>query len=196
MNALRSQSARALAAGAVCLAILSGMMVLHAWPLWTGASVTLPVVPVDPRDMFRGEYVRLATPAMRLTTKSDPVPSDGRLVVTPIGGGWAKRTVPPDAVYVQLERAAAGDEWAPVSVSLDPVQDRTNLRGRVLYYDAGSEQLNVDYGLDRFYMQEGTARPVEDAIRMKKRVQMEVAVASSGRARIRRLLIDGVPVGQ
>jgi uncharacterized membrane-anchored protein len=196
MNAFTSQSARALAAGAVCLAILSGMIVLHAWPLWTGASVILPVEPVDPRDMFRGEYVRLATPATRLSTRPNPDPSERLLVVTPLGEGWAKRTVPPAVIYVQLERAEGSGEWAPVSVSLDPVQGRTNLRGRVVHYDTSSEELNVDYGLDRFYMQEGTARPVEDAIRSKKRVQLEVAVASSGRARIRRLLIDGVPVGQ
>jgi uncharacterized membrane-anchored protein len=43
-------------------------------------------------------------------------------------------------------------------------------------------------------MQEGTARSVEDAMRERKRVQMEVAVAASGHARIRRLLIDGSQV--
>jgi len=52
----------------------------------------------------------------------------------------------------------------------------------------------VDYGLDSFYMQEGKSRRVEEAIRQRRLVQMQVAVASSGQARIKTLLIDGVAV--
>jgi uncharacterized membrane-anchored protein len=52
----------------------------------------------------------------------------------------------------------------------------------------------VDYGLDAFYMQEGTAAPVERALVEGRLVQMQVAVASSGRSRIRTLLVDGVPL--
>ena len=195
-HAFDSPSLRALAAGAACILILSGMIVLHAWPLWTGTPVILPVEPVDPRDMFRGEYVRISTPATRLVTGSSVSPSDRRLAVMPLGPGWEKRTIPPDVAYVQLEPSAASGEWRPVSVSLDPVAGRTNLRGRVVHYDADSRSLSLDYGLDRYYMQEGTARPVEDAVRQNKHVQMEIAVAASGRARIRRLLVDGVAVGQ
>ena len=66
MNRL-SQSLGTLLAGAVCLSILCGVLVVHAWPLWTGQSVLLPVTPIDPRDLFRGrEYLRLDTPATRL----------------------------------------------------------------------------------------------------------------------------------
>jgi hypothetical protein len=43
-------------------------------------------------------------------------------------------------------------------------------------------------------MQEGTAKPVELALLDGRGVQMQVAIASSGRARIRTLLVDGVPV--
>ena len=67
-----------------------------------------------------------------------------------------------------------------------------NLRGRVSWYERQGERLNVDFGLDRYFMQEGTAKPVEDALRARQRVQMEIAVASSGHARIRQLLVDGV----
>ena len=69
-----------------------------------------------------------------------------------------------------------------------------NLRGRVTRQQADSGVLTIDYGLDSYFMQEGTAKPVEDAMRERKRVQMEIAVAVSGHARIRRLLIDGRPV--
>ncbi|HET7217614.1 MAG TPA: GDYXXLXY domain-containing protein [Vicinamibacterales bacterium] len=193
---MKSRGVAALMSGAVCLAILGGMIVVHAWPLWTGTSVLLPVVPIDPRDMFRGDYVRLSTPAERLTTRAGATTSVDRLAVTPVGGDWAKRSVPPPAVYVQLEPTHANGEWRPVSVSLDPVAGAVNLRGRVRFDDTSSESLNVDYGLDRYYVQEGNGRAIEDAIRSKRRVEMEVAVAASGHARIRRLLIDGIPAGQ
>ena len=204
MNRL-SQSLRTLLAGAVCLSILCGVLVVHAWPLWTGQSVLLPVTPVDPRDLFRGEYVRLATPATRLTVRSDLQAQAGALAVTPIGSWWSELPSDPAdryraligrVVYVQLEPRGDAGESQPVSISIAPVADRINLRGRVSRYDHDGQPLEVDYGLDTYFMQEGTARPVEDALRARRRVQMDVAVTSSGHARIRRLLVDGTALGQ
>jgi uncharacterized membrane-anchored protein len=80
-------------------------------------------------------------------------------------------------------------------VSADRVAGAFNLRGRVKYA-SDPRVLYVDYGLDTFYMQEGSARRVEQAIGQQRNVQMQVAIASSGRARIKTLLIDGVPVGR
>jgi len=202
---LLSQERRALLGGAVCLSILAGMLVTHAWPLWTGRTVVLPVTPVDPRDMFRGEYVRLNTPATRLTTLAGSEARDGAIVVTP-SGRWSTALSPDGSaramelyarvVYVQLDARGEAGESAPVSISLEPLPGRINLRGRVRSYEPAGERLTVDYGLDRYFMQEGTAMPVEEALADRRRVQIEIAVADSGRARIRRLLVDGRPVGQ
>jgi uncharacterized membrane-anchored protein len=203
MNRL-SQSLRTLLAGVVCLSVLSGVLVVHAWPLWTGQSVLLPVTPIDPRDLFRGEYVRLDTPATRLTVRAEGEASAGSMAVAPVGRWWAE--LPSDqylryealhgrVVYVQLEARGEAGESQPTSISIEPVADRINLRGRVDGYNQKNE-LEVDYGLDSFFMQEGTAKPVEDALRMRRRVQMEIAVTGSGHARIRRLLVDGVAVGR
>lgn len=190
-----SQPKRALLAGATCLLILGGMIVGHAWPLWTGRVVTMKVVPVDPRDLFRGEYVRLNTAATEL--HRDPA--------TPASAAWAVVRPLDDVyvdsrrgayVYVQLEPTAAGD-YTPASVSRRPVPGAINLRGRDKFRASRSHVttvLYVDYGLDAFYVQEGRARRVEEAIRQGRDVRMQVAIASSGRARIKGLLIDGVPV--
>ena len=84
-----------------------------------------------------------------------------------------------------------------MSISIEPVADRTNLRGRIDGYDSYiGDMVKIDYGLDSFFMQEGTAKPVEDALRLRRRVQMGIAVTGSGHARIRRLLVDGVAVGR
>ena len=51
--------------------VLASMVVDRTLLLKTGREITLPIVPVDPRDLFRGEYVRLGydintVPAMLL----------------------------------------------------------------------------------------------------------------------------------
>jgi len=200
-----SQQLRTLLAGAVCLSILSGVLVVHAWPLWTGQAALLPVTPVDPRDMFRGEYVRLNTPATRLAVRSESAAPAGTMAVTPVGSWWAE--LPADehsrhqslrgrVVFVQLEPRGDAGESRPVSISSEPLAGRPNLRGRITWYEPDGERLNVDYGLDSFFMQEGTAKPVENALRQRRRVQMQIAIASSGHARIRRLVVDGVAVGR
>ena len=117
-----SQPLRTMLAGAVCLSILCGVLVVHAWPLWTGQSVLLPVTPVDPRDLFRGEYVRLDTPATRLVVRSGGQAPVGALAVTPVGSWWSELPSDPynrhvslfgRLVYVQLElRGEAGESAA------------------------------------------------------------------------------------
>ena len=186
---------RAVLAGVICLAVLGGMIVGHAWPLWTGRSVTMKVTPVDPRDPFRGEYVRLRTAANSLHVGTAGLPGDppNRVTVQPLSDGLdnpGRGTV----VYVQLEPSGTGD-YVPVSISTTRAPNKLNLRGRVTYATAGSS-IDVDYGLDAFYVQEGTGPIVESALREGRNVQIEVAIASSGQSRIRGLMVDGVRVGR
>ena len=218
MTLQTSPPIRALSAGAICLSILSGMIVLHSWPLWFGQAALLPVTPIDPRDPFRGEYVQLNTPATNLFIQTgDRGPGAGdrgrgtrpgvapvaAVAVTPVGDWWDRLPAATDwkrhraiygmTIYVQLEPQGGAGEYHAVSASDRPVPGPLNLRGRVhSLYAANS--LRVSYGLDSYFMQEGTAKPVEDALRNGRKVQMEIAVADTGRARIRRVLVDGVPV--
>lgn len=193
-------TARTIVAGAVCLAILSGVLVVHAWPLWTGQPALLPVTPVEPRDTFRGEYVRLGTPATRIVVRPAAPAQSGVLTVAAGDSWWDDLSargalIVGRTIYVQLETLGESGESRPVSVSGAPLPDRMNLRGRVTHHQADNGVLTIDYGLDSYFMQEGMAKTVEDAMRERRRVQMEIAVAASGHARIRRLLIDGSPVG-
>lgn len=197
-----SMPSRAIAGGAVCLAILGGMIVGHAWPLWTGRTVLLRVRPVDPRDLFRGEFVRIGLPAGWLVVTEDAAKTvPGKIAVRPLGRwqeyarlGWRDpERLRQSVVYVQLEPAAGGAEYQPVSISDTPVDDELNLRGRLRWVEP-SGVVDIDYGLDAFYMREGTARPIEHAMGAGRLVQIEVAIASSGKSRIRNLLVDGVAV--
>jgi uncharacterized membrane-anchored protein len=194
MTAKLSLPTRVMAAGAICLTILGGMIVGHAWPLWTGRMVTMKVTPVDPRDPFRGEYVRLGTAANRLRVGAAGLPpaGDNRIVVQPLGSVF-EEPARGSVVYVQLQPSATGD-FLPATISATRVADALNLRGRIRYVTNRGD-LDVDYGLDAFYVQEGTGPVLEQALREGRNVQMEVAIAPSGQSRIRSLLVDGVRVG-
>ena len=183
-------STRALAAGAVCLSILGGMMITHAWPLWTGQVVVLPVRPVDPRDLFRGEFVRLDNGISVIAVRENGSADAPGPLALPPAGHWTNERLNGQLVYVQLQ-PTEGTEHEAVSISREPVDGALNLRGRVVHSVDGGTIFRVDYGLDAFFMQEGTALPVEQAVRDGGRVQMEVVIASSGRARIRTLIVDG-----
>ena len=195
MTLTLSLPARVVTAGTMCLAILGGMIVGHAWPLWTGRTVTMKVTPVDPRDLFRGEYVRLGTAANRLRVGAAGVPAagDNRVVVQALGSG-VEEPARGSIIYVQLQPSAAGD-YVPVTISATRVADALNLRGRIRYVTSRGN-LDVDYGLDAYYVQEGTGPVLEQALRAGRNVQMEIAIAASGRSRIRSLLVDGVRVAR
>ena len=194
-------STRALIAGAICLAILGGMLVGHAWPLWTGRDVLIPATVNGAPRWTPGQYVSLSMSADRLLIGTpDTTTQSPRTAVRAIEP-WVKSDPPPPslyrrlhgkAVYVQLDATPSG-EYAPVSVSLQRVEGATNLRG-IVTGAPGPREIQVEYGLDAFYMQEGHAEAVEKAYREKRHVQMQVAIARSGRARIRNLFINGVPV--
>jgi hypothetical protein len=204
MTSIASLATRSIASGAICLAILGGMMAGHAWPLWTGTTIVLPLEPVDARDVFRGEYIRIRTPANRIVVGDDAnMGTAGAVAVRPAGewpwrwpvrGRDQKRLPRGTIAYVQLEPGpdrSGSPEYRPVSISLEPVEGAINLRGRVF---PRPDMLLLNYGVDAYYMQEGRAQEIDEALRQGRRVQMEVAVTSSGRARIRTLLVDGVRV--
>lgn len=200
---------RALTGGVLCLAILGGMIVGHAWPLWTGRTVVLAAAVLGKGEPHAsGQYLRLSTPAMQLALDEAQNGGSAATYVKTVGAGWDTSTNDPGwgrairghVVFVQLEAGADGS-YAPVSVSFAPVAGATNLRGRVRGWRAGPQQgastprtLLVDCGLEAYYLEQGQAERVAAQIGKAGSVQMEVAIAASGQARIARLLVNGQPV--
>jgi uncharacterized membrane-anchored protein len=150
-----------------------------------GVEVTLQTRPVDPRDLLRGDYVVLRydisqVPAGALAGK----PSDARNPV----------------VFVKLAPNADG-LYAAVSVHAEPVPvtaPEVLIRGRVSS-SCGStvrtfcDRLTVKYGLESYFVPEGEGGKLEQA-RNQQKLRIVAAVLPSGRAAIKRLLLDGVPV--
>ncbi|MBR0833189.1 GDYXXLXY domain-containing protein [Bradyrhizobium manausense] len=150
-----------------------------------GREVTLQTRPVDPRDLLRGDYVVLGYDITQLPA--------GALAGQPMAG---RNPV----VFVKLAPDASG-LYQAVSVHAEPVTvtaPEVLIRGRVAY-SCGStnrifcDKLTIRYGLESYFVPEGEGRKLEQA-RNQQKLRVVAAVLPSGRAAIKRLLLDGEPV--
>lgn len=175
------------AAALVQIVLLAAMIIDRAQILRDGAEVTLQTRPVDPRDFLRGDYVVLGYDITQLPA--------GSLQNQPSG-----ERHPP--VYVKLTPNRDG-VYEPISVHAGPVavtNPEVLIRGRVNYgascgskSDVFCEKLTIRYNLESYFVPEGEGRKLED-LRNQRKLAVVAAVLPSGRAAIKRLLIDGKPV--
>jgi uncharacterized membrane-anchored protein len=163
-----------LAALVLCGLILA-TVVQRAGILRSGQEVRLEIVPVDPRDLFRGDYVVLS---YRIGTVD--APKD----VTAFTRG--------QQVFVTL-RPDASDKFGAVAISAE----RPAVSGRDVVISGvvsrpGSRDVGVRYGLESYFVPQGEGKKIELAPRGL--LEVVAAIAPSGQAAIKRLLIDGKPV--
>jgi uncharacterized membrane-anchored protein len=161
-------------------AVLAYMVVDRLRLLKSGREITLPIVPVDPRDLFRGEYVRLGYNAGSLPTA---------LLDGPAPAGNA-------AFYVVLEKAPDG-AWNPIKIALGMPQETSPehivLKARARYWPARSSAnatVQVRYGIESYFVPEGQGKRLEQLAREKKMAAL-VAVDGGGNAAIKGLVIEG-----
>jgi uncharacterized membrane-anchored protein len=172
MNALRKTL---LALGIVAFAqtvVLAWMVIDRVRLIKTGREIVLPIVPVDPRDLFRGEFVRLGYDINRVPLS------------------LLKGTLPKQSqiVYVTLGKQEDGT-WRAVGVagSLSAGNaDQIVLKGRVTAIGWGG----IRYGIESYFVPEGEGRRLEALAREKKLAAL-VAVDGAGNAAIKGLIIDG-----
>jgi uncharacterized membrane-anchored protein len=170
-----------LAAFLLQAALLAWMIVDRARLIKNGKEVRLEVVPVDPRDLFRGDYVTLAYPISRLRT--DEIDGDDDFHFQ-------------EPIYVTLREGADG--WEATTIGHAPPADGVFLKGTVEDFHSGEDckvstpchEVRVNYNLERFFIPEGAGRELE-TLRNDQRISVDVAVADGGRAALKRLLVDG-----
>ena len=163
------------------------------WMVWgriqllrTGREIVMPVIPVDPRSLFRGDYVILSYEAQRVPSGLIPIEL------------YSKR---PASFYVTLSKTA--DTWAPIAVSAtlgQPAGDQIVLQARTQrgYWPARPDEPNskagpvmlVRYGIESYFVPEGKGLALE-AVAREKKLAAVVAVDAKGNAAIKGLMIDG-----
>jgi uncharacterized membrane-anchored protein len=143
--------------------------------------VTLKVVPVDPRDMFRGDYVILTYSISRLDLnklQGDDTAQSG------------------DVVYVTVQQQ--GEEWVAVAMTHGRpfvVPGGIALKGAVNFAtnsvaNQPPDNVRVDYGIESFFVPEGTGKAIEEE-RQKGDLSADIAVDPQGRAAIKAMRRKG-----
>ena len=153
-----------------------GTVFIQERGLASGVTILLETLPVDPRDLLRGDYVILSYPISEIPE------SQFEPTVTNLAPG--------QEVYVALEKM--GEFHGVNRASTKPIvatEDEVVLRGksspRIRMRDP-FRAAGIDYGLERYYVGEGLGNP-------RGKLTVAVAVPASGRAQIKEVFLDGQP---
>lgn len=148
--------------------------------------ITLIAEPVDPRDLFRGDYVILTYNISRFETTRAP------------GAAHLATSKP----WVALARTEEGWRVASVSAERPAAPGDALLRAegvRIVPLPASdgaepgaAERVSyaLRYGLERYYVAEGEGRALEQVIG-QGRVTVDVAIGADGSAGVKALRVDG-----
>src|SRR5262249_43230090 len=141
----------------------------------------LPIVPVDPRDIFRGVYVRLGYEISGLKSsllEGPPPATNARF-------------------YVTLQRGQ-DDTWSAVKISAASPQERApdrivlaaRPRWQGSFPTGDGAVVWANYGIESYFVPEAQGPALEKLARDKKMAAI-IAVDSGGNAAIKGLVIDG-----
>lgn len=168
----------------IAMAVLLQILVLgymageREYILQNGAIIYLRTAPIDPRDLFRGNYVRLNyeisnIPAHRLPSGDTSDLAKGR------------------KVYVILKENSNG-LYELDHVSLDQPPSGIYLIGRSAYHYRHrriDHPLRLNYGIEAYFVQQGKGRRIEQRLGSRSQLQvpleMQIAVGRNGKAVIK-----------
>jgi uncharacterized membrane-anchored protein len=160
---------------------LLGTAAIQERALHTGQLILLETQPVDPRDLLRGDFVRL-------NYKISDVPRE-RFIEPQLTG----EVSPGTTVFVALVPAGTNEFYRVARASTErfaPGSNEVVLRGRAAQSwrnSAGS--VHLEYGLEQYFVAEGTGNP-------HGKLTVQAAVTGSGRASIKEVFVDGKPYAE
>lgn len=183
-----SKKTKFLAAVAAQMCVIFGIIVFKVSVISGGVPVLLPIEPVDPRDLLRGDYITFQYKI------SDLEPS--YFAYSPVNNG--------DTVYVPLKEGSGVWSADKGVVRKIPKGDRrVFLRGKVESDSAGTfsgpasagrntKTVRVRYGIEEYFIPEGEGGNVSMWKREDKACA-GVKVDSRGRAVITEIIVNGKP---
>ena len=146
--------------------------------LRVGQFILLETQPVDPRDLLRGDYVRLNYPISNVAREQFFAP--------PLTGDLSSGTT----VFVALVPAGTNEFYQVARAStvwFTPAANEVLLRGKVAQsWRSNAGAIHVEYGLEQYFVAEGTGNP-------RGKLTVQAAVSKSGRANIKEVFVDGKP---
>jgi uncharacterized membrane-anchored protein len=153
--------------------------------LKTGKEIALPVQPLDPRDIFRGDYVTLGY-GFNLLRKSNTETDPNFDGFSPGSTAYVTMTPSPDGGWTQSHVGSA----YPSKVAPGDVVIKGSVKQVWKSENPAESMVNVRYGIENYFVPEGTGRVLEDKVRAHK-IEAIVAVAADGTAALKGLIVDG-----
>lgn len=170
------------------LLIFSGFIAYKEYTLQTGKEVLLKTVPVDPRDLFRGDYVTLGYTISALNLTDGQAEDSNYMNYTNN-----------DRIYLALE--FKDGYGVPKKIYKNPPDSELFIKGRakgIIYERSGNNEskplvrrLRVEYGIESYFVPEGLGGEIERQRWDDKRIDVLIAVDRFGNAAIKKILIDG-----
>ncbi|HTY86682.1 MAG TPA: GDYXXLXY domain-containing protein [Candidatus Acidoferrum sp.] len=158
---------------------LLGTVAVQEHALATGQVILLETERVDPRDLLQGDY-------LILHYKISDVPTN--LFSPPVG-----KSLPEDIKICVALAPTTNRFYVVVKASTNdfaPAADEVLLKGKSAGYQwPHTNAVHVEYGLERFYVAEGTGNPVG-------KLTAQVVVPASGRGRVKEVFVDGKPYAE
>jgi len=189
-------------AAIIMTALLGQIVIERITLLSSGTEVRLATAPVDPRDIFRGDYVILTydisrLPVDRLADNPDAFTSGDRVFVTleeDASGLWQATAIhhrQPEmkAGAVSIKGRIDWMDTAPLTPTAIPGETTEDL-APVEEPCAGCRNARISYGIESYFVPEGTGRDLED-MRDQGSVTVIAAVSENGTAAIKGLILDG-----
>lgn len=162
--------------GCLWMVIIAAFVLSKEYTLRTGTEVLLKTRPVDPRDLFRGDYVILSYDISRFDA------GDMR-------ASLVRHFREGDRVYVTLDTDA---QYASIKqVHYDSPRGEIFLKGRVAR--VRGDQVTITYGIESYFVPEGEGRQIERR-RNRGKVDVLAAVDRGGNVMIKELLLDNEEV--
>ncbi len=158
---------------------LLGTVFVQERALREGTVILLETRPVDPRDLLRGDYVILNYKISTIPTNRFSPPADLLTYGQTVWVALASR-----GEFHEITRASLG--------RFDPGDGEVLVRGKIHWRTGGRDverEVGVEYGLERYYVREGTGNP-------RGKLTVQAIVPASGRASIRQVFLDGVPYAE
>ena len=146
---------------------IGGLWAGFDYQLEHGTEIALKTVPIDPRDLLRGDFVVLRYDISTPATDLSPAV-------------FAKNA----RVYVPIEEVEG--RWTVREVLREPPGEGLYLRGRIRR--SAGPTAEIVYGIESFFVPEGEGKKYEEA-RNRDRLWAVVSVSPHGMARLKRLEI-------
>jgi uncharacterized membrane-anchored protein len=165
------------------ITVLIGEYLGSVYPHWTGKEIVLEIRPVDPRSLFRGQYVRLDYTIGQLSGD----------ILKGLNKDIKKLRIN-EIVYVSLKEQEG--VWKADEISLFKPNNKLFICGRV-NRNWRSNTLNLKYGIEAYFTSPKRALDLENSVRnnaRNKKAFASVMVAPNGKVALKDVIIKDKPL--